>query len=132
MFHRQSRCVRALTHTPQKFQAQAEANSGANELAYDAWVKTFTPSQIKEANQARRNLGRLLNKRMLPLKDDRLVTRPRTSYILFSNGRRESGDFMHLELADTSSRIAEEWKNMTAQEKEVRVYPYPEGHLLLH
>ncbi|KAJ5249043.1 hypothetical protein N7468_000494 [Penicillium chermesinum] len=103
----------------EQYKTQAEANRAANEAAYEAWLKTFTPLQIKDANIARRALGRLRNKtRVHLLKDDRLVKRPMNAYMQFQIERRSGGDFMHLRIDETSSRISEEWKNMTERERE--------------
>ena len=85
-------------------------------------MKSHTPLQIKEANAARRTLARLQNKQVRLIKDDRLVKKPKNAFMIFSSERRSAGDFMHLRAVDTSTRISEEWKNMTEREKEVRVF----------
>lgn len=61
----------------------------------------------------------MLNKPCVLLKDDRLVKRPRSTFMYFSSDRRDSGDFKHMTIGETSLRIADEWKNLTESEKEV-------------
>lgn len=103
----------------QQFAAQAEANRAANKAAYEAWIKSHTPLQIKEANQARRRLARVKDTSVPLLEDGRLVKRPRTAYFLYLHERTDAGDFKHMAVKDVATKVAEEWKGLTSAEKEV-------------
>ncbi|KAJ5740768.1 hypothetical protein N7493_000640 [Penicillium malachiteum] len=100
------------------FKLQAEQNRASNEAAYSSWILSHTPTQIKDANLARRRLAKKIGKPCVLLKDDRLVKRPLSSYMIFARERIASGDFKHLQVADISGRASNEWKNLTASEKE--------------
>ncbi|EAW07831.1 HMG-box domain-containing protein [Aspergillus clavatus NRRL 1] len=102
----------------QRVTAQAEANKAANEAAYNTWIKSFTPLQIKEANAARRRLAKLKNTRAYLLRDDRLVKRPLPAYMRYMMERTQEGDFKYMKVADIAARVAEEWKGLTGAEKE--------------
>ncbi|KAK6828707.1 hypothetical protein RU639_003759 [Aspergillus parasiticus] len=101
-----------------RFAAVAESNRNSNESTYDQWIKSHTPLQIKEANLARSRLTKLTNKRYPPLRDDRLVKRPSSSYVFFFIERTGQGDFKHMAAKDIATRVAEEWKGLTESEKE--------------
>ncbi|KAJ9297222.1 transcriptional regulator family: HMG [Paecilomyces variotii] len=100
----------------------AESNKAKNSAAYDAWIKSHTPLQIKEANAARRRLKQLLGDaksgKYSLLSDDRLVKRNPSPWALFLKERFESGDFKHMSLQEASARAGEEWKGLTESEKQ--------------
>jgi hypothetical protein len=109
----------------QPYLRQAEANKAANAAAYESWVKSYTPLQIREANMARKKLSKLTESskrpvKMPPIRDDRLVKGTQTSYNIYTRERYNSGDLKHMPITDATHRIAEEWKGLTDQEKEVR------------
>lgn len=56
---------------------------------------------------------------MRSIVDDRLVKRPKTSYLIFLTERTSQGDFKHMALKDITSKVSEEWKGLTGAEKEV-------------
>lgn len=92
--------------------------------AYDQWIKSHTPLQIKEANLARRRLAKLKKSSVPQLRDDRLVKRPRTAFVHYFVERTEGGDFKHMAAKDITSRVTEEWRGMTDYEKEVCLIIY--------
>ncbi|KAL1961622.1 hypothetical protein VTN77DRAFT_1372 [Rasamsonia byssochlamydoides] len=105
------------------YQRQAEENKAANAAAYESWVKSYTPLQIRQANFARRKLAKLTESykyhiKMNPIKDDRQVKMPKTPYNSYCKERFQSGDLKHMSITDAARRITEEWKGMTEQEKE--------------
>ncbi|GAB1196282.1 hypothetical protein APSETT444_005551 [Aspergillus pseudonomiae] len=102
----------------ERLNAIAESNRNANEAAYDQWIKSHTPLQIKEANLARNRLTKLTKKKYPLLRDDRLVKRPSSSYVFFYLERTGQGDFKHMTVKDIGARVAEEWKGLTESEKE--------------
>ncbi|KAI9761395.1 MAG: pre-mRNA processing RNA-helicase [Chaenotheca gracillima] len=97
----------------------ASQNKVANAARYKEWLKSFSPDQIRIANNARLLLKRRgAAKTYRPLKDDRLVKGATSSYLQYSIERRRSGDFQGLKISDASKRIGAEWKSMSAAEKE--------------
>lgn len=53
------------------------------------------------------------------IKDERLVKRPRTSFILFFKDRVGSGDLKHLSSPEMGSQATSEYNALSAPEKEV-------------
>ncbi|KAJ5086453.1 hypothetical protein NUU61_007760 [Penicillium alfredii] len=102
----------------EEYRGKAESNKATNSAAYESWVKSHTPLQIKEANLARRQLARLQKKVFRPLKDDRQVKQPLSAFIAYNTERNESGDFKHVKRTQVASRVAEEWKELTPSEKQ--------------
>ncbi|QKX56084.1 uncharacterized protein TRUGW13939_03184 [Talaromyces rugulosus] len=91
--------------------------------AYDEWVNSHTPLQIKNANIARRRLAALTadkktSIKLSQIKDERQVKRPRTTFILFFKDRINSGDFKHLTSTEMSSQATSEYNALSAPEKE--------------
>ena len=95
-------------------------NIAANTAAYDAWVKSHTPLQIKEANTARLSLSRLVDKNYPPIKDDRLPKLPRSAYLLYLGDRSDTVDYQGKSGQQTFTAIAHEWNELPQSEKEVR------------
>jgi hypothetical protein len=114
-----------LTLLVQPYSRQVGSNKAANASAYEAWVKSRTPLQIRQANIARKRLAKLTenNKypiKLKPIRDDRQVKLPSSSFRLYLSERYESGDLKHMAIGDAAARIAQEWKGLTDREKEVR------------
>lgn len=97
----------------------AESNRAANAEAFDKWLKSHTPLQIKQANLARRRLSNLKGKKIAPLHDERAVRKVMTSYAFYMKERINSGDLKHMLAMDIGSQVAQEWRGMTDAEKEV-------------
>ncbi|KEY76172.1 transcription factor HMG box [Aspergillus fumigatus] len=102
----------------ERIATEAEANKAANAAAYEAWIQQHTPRQIRDANAARRRLNKIKNTSLRLLHDDRQVKRPRTAYLLYMLDRTAEGDFKYMTAKDISVRLTEEWKGLTATEKE--------------
>ncbi|KAJ6131178.1 hypothetical protein N7523_001638 [Penicillium sp. IBT 18751x] len=101
-----------------KLEEKAAKNRATNAANYEAWIKTHTPKQIKEANSARRSLSRLQKKRIALLEDDRLVKRPRTAYFFFMLERIRDGDLKGKRGPDVTRIVGEEWSKLTEYEKQ--------------
>lgn len=73
------------------------------------------------ANKARKALKRLTKKTNAfpPLRDERLVKGPVSSYMRFNNERMNSGDYKLMKLRERSVLIAKEWRELGASEKKV-------------
>ncbi|WEW61607.1 hypothetical protein PRK78_007098 [Emydomyces testavorans] len=111
----------------ERLRGVAKANVDANRAAFEQWVKSHTPLQIKEANAARRRLGRLLGRSIREIPDPRQVKRPKTSYLIFAQERLHSGELNHLGATERMSNIAGAWRNMTKSEQEKYQQLYQEG-----
>lgn len=94
-----------------------DKNRATNEAAYEAWVKSHTPLQIKEANSARKALSRDGKKKLPQIKDDRQVKRPTVAFLQFTKERGSRGDFKSM--AEIQAEAGKEWKQMSESEKEV-------------
>ena len=77
------------------------------------------PEVIRKANNARHLLRRRGEGRWTLLQDDRTVKSTRNGYIFFCSERRASGDFAGIRAADSTKRMAEEWKELSPEEKQV-------------
>lgn len=108
----------------QHYNQLAKAKSEAVKSTYKAWVGTHTPAQIIEANAARRALNKLVHTKSGKPKystivDDRLPSRPISSYIIFTKDRHASGEFKGIATGDASKLIAKEWATASESEKAV-------------
>lgn len=98
------------------------------EAAYKSYVERYTPEQIRIANIARKELNRKSaaksgKKLKYPeIKDERVVTRPRNAFIQFVTNRATSADFNNILSKDRMKLIGAEWKEMSADEKAVRIF----------
>jgi hypothetical protein len=92
---------------------------------FQEWLNAHTPAQIKEANAVRARLRKNLadkKSQYLPIKDDRLVKRPSSSYLLYHSERITSGDFRGVSTPAASKDISVEFKALSASEKKVRLH----------
>lgn len=117
-------------HT-QHYNHIANENKAANQAAYSEWVASYTPEQIRKANNARRLLKRKTatadgkkssGRGLTPIKDDRQIKRPNSAYFKFGIERRESGDFKGIPLGEAAKLITKEWNELSAGEKKVRAF----------
>ncbi|KAL2400055.1 hypothetical protein ABEF93_004886 [Exophiala dermatitidis] len=106
----------------EEYNHQANLNKEKNEQAYKRWVQGFTPLQIKQANNARRQLAKKAKEagkktKFQRLKDDRTVKAPRNAYSFFFTERHRSGDLKGLSVGESGKLIGREWKNLSPAEK---------------
>ncbi|PWY81909.1 hypothetical protein BO70DRAFT_362343 [Aspergillus heteromorphus CBS 117.55] len=102
----------------EKYTSTWEASKEAYPGVYRKWVESYTPIEIKQANLARKQLARLRNKKPRYIQDDRLVKRPKASYILYAEERLSSSDLHDLPVPERSKHVGAEWNNMTKAQKE--------------
>ncbi|CZT16636.1 uncharacterized protein RCC_02471 [Ramularia collo-cygni] len=101
----------------------ARLKTEAANAAYKRYVESYTPEQIRQANAARKQLnkknptkaGKGLKYR--EIQDERIVTRPRNSFILFALSRLPSADFKNILAKDRMQLIGKEWNALSADEK---------------
>ena len=112
----------SANRTMQRLSQIAESNRTSYKASLASWVKSFTPLQIKEANEARKKLRRKLKtkKRQFPIiRDERQVKRPKSAFMMFLEELNGSGDFAHLKVAERGAEAGQRWKRLTESEKEV-------------
>jgi hypothetical protein len=89
---------------------------------FQEWLNAHTPTQIKEANAVRSRLRKLhavKKRKYAPIKDDRLVKRPSSSFFQYHKERYNSGDFRGVSTLDASRDIAAEYRALSASERKV-------------
>ena len=94
----------------------ANENKAKNQANYRKWVESYTPIQIRQANNARAALSRSTKKQWRPLKDERQVKSYRNAYTFFSTERLGSGDFHGIKIPDAAKLIGREFKALPAHE----------------
>ncbi|KAL2134765.1 hypothetical protein VTI74DRAFT_10921 [Chaetomium olivicolor] len=102
----------------EKLQAKANENKVANEVALRNWIDSYTPLQIRQANQARLLLKRKYNvnsKHQLP--DDRFPAKACNPYIMFVKSRTHAPDLEGVHYQTKLSMIAKEWKALSDAER---------------
>ncbi|KAF1944516.1 hypothetical protein EJ02DRAFT_452379 [Clathrospora elynae] len=104
----------------------ANEKTTARRAELQAWLKSYTPDQIKTANNARallrRKLAGTLKKKKYPahtnkLHDDRHVKQSPSAYILFLKDRYASGDFKGIKPTEATKLIGSEWLSLSSSEK---------------
>lgn len=99
----------------QALQEIADKNRIANQATLKAWVLSYTPTQIREANLARARLAKLANKKSShKIVDDRIPKRPTSSYFIFYKGRYNGSSGPVFEQV---KQAAQEWNKMSAAER---------------
>ncbi|KAI4946012.1 hypothetical protein J4E91_007454 [Alternaria rosae] len=98
--------------------------NAARKAEYEAWIKTYTPDQIRIANNARAQLRRIYasEKKKTPahtakLVDDRHVKVPPSSFGAFVRDRFATGELKGINPPEAMKLISEEWKSLGAAEK---------------
>ncbi|KAI4248096.1 MAG: hypothetical protein L6R40_001185 [Gallowayella cf. fulva] len=103
----------------------ANQNKAAYESTYQEWIRSHTPTQIHEANKARKLLrSRTSSRSWQKLHDERQVSRLRGGYISFSIQRFRSGDFSGMRVSESSKLIGAEWRGMSESDKKFLPAPY--------
>lgn len=92
-------------------------------------MASFTPLQIKDANNARDHLRRLQTKDGAPsngrkkvyrhIQDERLVKRPVNPYAQFLKDRVASGDLNGMTVSEIGKLISREYKELGGAQKKV-------------
>ncbi|KAH7042211.1 hypothetical protein B0J12DRAFT_579475, partial [Macrophomina phaseolina] len=96
----------------------ANEAKAANEQTYKKWVKSYSPAEIKAANNARWLLRTKMPGYNKPqIQDERLVKQPATSYILFYKDRYASGAYDDVSFNELGKLASQEWKALNHSEK---------------
>ncbi|MCJ1403286.1 hypothetical protein MMC11_006509 [Xylographa trunciseda] len=100
----------------------AHQNKAASREAYEAWIQSVTPIDIRKANIARNTLTRLGIKGFSQhLKDERQVKRPLVAHALFLKERFNSGDMQGMRLVDATRLIMREWRELGNSDKQLLI-----------
>ncbi|CAG7950849.1 unnamed protein product [Penicillium salamii] len=100
---------------------KAEKNKLANKAAFESWIETYTPHQIRDANRARRYLNRVIKQNLKLLKDHREPQYPITPYLRFLVEQHHSGEFDSIkDIKERTAHIAEAWKTAPEWKKQAR------------
>ncbi|KAK2865306.1 hypothetical protein FQN49_003709 [Arthroderma sp. PD_2] len=105
----------------EELQQTCEKNITTNRHNLEQWVESHTPLEIKNANDARRKLRRILSSKSRTynaIKDDRQVKPPRSAYIFYAADKQKTGALDHLSAKERLSEIARTWNNASESEKE--------------
>ncbi|KAF7195554.1 hypothetical protein HII31_03148 [Pseudocercospora fuligena] len=100
-----------LTHTKNEEQ----------QATFKRWIESYTPDQIRKANEARAQLRKKLpsqKNKWAKISDERVPKKPANSFALFNTNRQSSGDFQGIKLGEAAKLIAQEWKALSSSEKE--------------
>ncbi|KAH7330278.1 hypothetical protein BKA65DRAFT_554265 [Rhexocercosporidium sp. MPI-PUGE-AT-0058] len=101
----------------------AAQNAAENKAMHKKWVESYTPDQIRLANNARRAL-RLLAKdhkrvKSLPAIEDERQPKGRASArAIYCGDRWASGDFKGISLSDASKLLAKEWDALPSSDRQ--------------
>ena len=115
----------------QRLNQTANENKSKNQAAHNRWLQSYTPLQIKEANNARDQLKRDAKAagkskaiaRYNHIKDDRLVKQPANPYAMFVQDRVASGDLNGMQVKEYGSLLGREFKELSATQKKVSQPP---------
>ncbi|PYH90631.1 hypothetical protein BO71DRAFT_402010 [Aspergillus ellipticus CBS 707.79] len=102
----------------EKYEAASASQKEAYPKALQTWLESHTPLQIKQANEARRRLAKIQNKRIALIPDSRRVKFPQSAFFYFVRERRASGGLTGLSIGDASRQMSSQWKEFTAEEKQ--------------
>jgi len=104
---------------------KARQEKEEDQASYKKWVTSYTPEQIRRANNARRLLHARKQKKAVAqgkpvpahknghlIVDDRQPKRNRNAYAYFTKDRWASNDFKSLSIADAAKLMGQEWKNL--------------------
>lgn len=106
----------------QNYNHIANQNKIANVANLKKWVESFTPDQIRVANNARKLLRKKGTSARVPalIPDERQPKRPVPAHSFYLQERYETGDFKGIKLAEAAGIILNEWKSLSTSEKQVR------------
>jgi hypothetical protein len=111
------KCIQRANHV-------AHENQAKNEIAYKKWLASYTPAQIKDANNARNQLRAQAKadgskKTYHHIKDDRLVKQPLNAYGFFLKDRVASGDMAGMRITEIGQLVGREWRALSPGDRKV-------------
>ncbi|KAI9376750.1 hypothetical protein BJX61DRAFT_538451 [Aspergillus egyptiacus] len=119
IFQKVAGIVRGLSdEEKQHYIEVCNSNKSANDAAYKAWIESFTPQQIREANLARRRLSELQGRNIKTLKDYRAVKRPIQAWVFYVRDRSRQDGLENEFGQERVKRYAVDWRKMSDAEKQ--------------
>lgn len=113
-----------LIEDDKEHEQTAESNKALNHAAYEAWVQSHTPLQIKEANHARAKLRKNGAMKRLPtIIDSRQVKRPANAMLFYASEQRAAGHFKDMSLGDGTKEMFKRYSQLSEHEKQVAFPP---------
>ncbi|KAF2267126.1 hypothetical protein CC78DRAFT_577666 [Lojkania enalia] len=98
--------------------------NAARKAEYEAWVRSYTPEQIRLANLARTRLRSKLKGIIKgypiytrKIEDSRQIKKPAPAYAIFLAERYQSGDLKSMAASQTGRLIKQEWEALSGSEK---------------
>jgi predicted nucleic acid-binding Zn ribbon protein len=112
---------------PKALNHRASENKAKNEADYVKWVESFTPDQIRIANNARISIKKRLSASGIKfkqgsysqIKDSRQPHPHIAATNIFIREKHATGDFKGIGFAEASAQLHREWKAMSEAEKKV-------------
>ncbi|KIN01965.1 hypothetical protein OIDMADRAFT_196730 [Oidiodendron maius Zn] len=102
----------------ESYNRKANSNKAENETLLRDWIKSYTPEQIRLANNARGLLKKLTGKSYgHQLQDDRIPKRLRSEMALFAQDRWASGDLKGVKLTDAAKLLRGEFLELPEGER---------------
>ncbi|KAG4442772.1 hypothetical protein IFR05_001789 [Cadophora sp. M221] len=107
----------------ESYNHRAAQNEADNQAAFKKWVESYTPDQIRLANNARRALRLLAKngkrtKSLPPIEDERQPKRPANGWALYVGHRWATGDFKGIKLSDAATLIKKDWDALPPSERQ--------------
>jgi hypothetical protein len=112
----------------QRFDRLTAEHNEKSKNDFEEWLQSQTPAAIHKANAARRQLRAKVadsKGKYVAIKDDRLVKRPMSPYLMYLTQRYESGGFRGVSIVEAGKNIATEWKALSSGEVQVRFPSWP-------
>lgn len=105
----------------QHYERLARETNARTKREYDEWLESYTPSQIRDANLARKKLRAMVanGSRWRSIKDERLVKTPSSPFVFYYAERHNSGDFRGTPVLQSSKEAGAEYKALPDSEKQV-------------
>ncbi|TEA14184.1 High mobility group protein DSP1 [Colletotrichum sidae] len=105
----------------QRYEEIAKEQRLKTEAAYKAWVESYDPLAIRNANLARRHLRRITKNPRIPktIEDHRAPASCTTAFMMFCKEQWATGRFAKVEHAKVAApQLAKEWREMSDSKKQ--------------
>ncbi|KAH8799441.1 hypothetical protein F5884DRAFT_812076 [Xylogone sp. PMI_703] len=105
----------------EQYNSRANQNKAANVAALKQWVESYTPNQVRLANNARKLLAKRTGKKYPIISDERAPKRPCSAYFFYTADRWAAGDMKGIQLkriAADSVVMKQIYENKAAADKE--------------
>ncbi|GAB1311282.1 hypothetical protein MFIFM68171_01492 [Madurella fahalii] len=103
----------------EKLAAEARENKLTNEITIKAWIESYTPQEINDANVARKTLKRLYKVSAgHTIKDPRIPDQPSPAFARYIKSRWNSSEFPgEQSVPEGMKKLIDEWRNLSDAER---------------